>query len=236
MLAQESGKRKGRPLVILIGLALIFLAVGCAYIGPDGTPAILPPDAVTSAATNVASFSATLNGSVCPNGRYTWEYFQFGRTTGYEWGSTAPWYRTGNTYQSVSANKHWLSASTTYHFRTVATNGVGTSYGSDRTITTLPATGFPFVITNPATSIMSHSARLNGTVNPHGWSTTVYLEYGTTISYGSRTLDKTKTGNNYQNVFENISGLIAGTTYHFRIVGTNTVGTRNGTDKTFTTH
>jgi hypothetical protein len=32
MLAQESGKRKGRPLVILIGLALIFFAAGC-YIG-----------------------------------------------------------------------------------------------------------------------------------------------------------------------------------------------------------
>jgi len=30
--------------------------------------------------------------------------------------------------------------------------------------------------------------------------------------------------------------LSAGTTYHFRIVGTNTGGTRHGVDRTFTTH
>ena len=65
-------------------------------------------------------------------------------------------------------------------------------------------------VTNPATSITSHSARLNGTVDPHGLSTTVYFQYGRTISYGSRTPNQTKTGNNYQNVFANISGLIAG--------------------------
>ena len=46
---------------------------------------------------------------------------------------------------------------------------------------------------------------------------------------------KTKTGNNYQNVSANIAGLSAGTTYHFRIVASNTAGTRYGTDRTFTT-
>jgi hypothetical protein len=64
----------------------------------------------------------------------------------------------------------------------------------------------------------------------------VYLEYGRTTSYGSRTPNQTKTGNNYQNVSANISGLRAGTTYHFRIVGTNAAGTRHGADRTFTTH
>ena len=47
-------------------------------------------------------------------------------------------------------------------------------------------------------------------MDPHGFSTTVYFQYGRTISYGSRTPNQTKTGNNYQNVFANISGLIAG--------------------------
>ena len=64
----------------------------------------------------------------------------------------------------------------------------------------------------------------------------MYFQYGRTISYGSRTPNQTKTGNNYQNVTANISGLSAHTTYHFRIVGTNTVGTRYGGDRTFTTH
>lgn len=44
-----------------------------------------------------------------------------------------------------------------------------------------------------------------------------------------------KTGNNYQNVLPIISSLNAATTYHFRIVATNTAGTRHGTDRTFTT-
>src|SRR4030095_16578075 len=116
-------------------------------------------------------------------------------------------------------------------------SGNGTSGNSNIvSVTTLAATGRPVVITNPATLITSHSARLNGTVNPHGLSTTVYFQYGRTISYGSRTPNQTKTGNNYQNVSANISGLSAGTTYHLRIVGTNSAGTRYGGDRTFTTH
>jgi hypothetical protein len=129
-----------------------------------------------------------------------------------------------------------LSPSTTYYYRARAYNGNGTSNNSNVvSVTTLPPTGFPIVITNPATSILSHSATLNGTVDPHGLSTSVYFQYGRTLSYGSRTPNQIKTGNNYQNVSASISGLSAGTTYHFRIVGTNSAGTRYGGDRTFTT-
>jgi hypothetical protein len=103
-------------------------------------------------------------------------------------------------------------------------------------VTTLSPTGFPVVITNPATNVTNSSATLKATVNPHGLSTSVYFQYGRTTSYGSRTPNQTKTGNTYQTVGANISGLSAGTTYHFRIVGTNAVGTRYGADRTFTTH
>jgi hypothetical protein len=139
----------------------------------------------------------------------------------------------GNT---LSHSVTGLSTSTTYYYRVRAYNGNGTSGNSNVvSVTTLPPTGFPFVITNPATSITGDSATLNGTVDPHGFSTTVYFQYGRTISYGSRTPNHVKTGNNYQNVTANISALTAHTTYHFRIVGTNTVGTRYGRDRTFTT-
>ena len=128
-----------------------------------------------------------------------------------------------------------LTAHTTYHFRIVATNSTGTRYSSDRTFTTLSSTGSPLVITNPATNVASSSAALNGSVDPHGLSTSVHFQYGTTTSYGSTTPSQTKTGNTYQNVSANISGLSAGTTYHFRDVATNTAGTRYGADRTFTT-
>ena len=107
--------------------------------------------------------------------------------------------------------------------------------GSGVTFTTFSATGSPVVTTNPATNVTSSSARLNGTVYPHGLTTTVRFQYGRTTSYGSTTANQTKTGNTYQNVFANILGLSAGTTYHFRIVATNSAGTRPGSDRTFHT-
>jgi hypothetical protein len=198
-------------------------------LAPTGAPGV-----TTNPATNVGSFSATLNGSVYPHGLTTTVYFQYGTTFGYGH-TTASQTKTGNTYQSVSANISGLTASTRYHFRVVATNSAGTTYGADQTFTTLSATGPPVVTTNPATLIASYSATLNGSLDPHGLTTTVYFQYGTTTSYGLNTSLQTKTGNTYQNISANISGLAASTTYHLRIVATNSAGTRYGADRTFTT-
>jgi hypothetical protein len=193
-----------------------------------------PPLVTTSPATLIASYSATLNGSVDPHGLTTTVYFQYGTTTSY--GSTsASQIMTGDTYQAVSANISGLTGSTTYHFRIVATNSAGTVYGSDRTFTTLSATGAPKVTTNPATNVASSSATLNGTVDPHGLTTTVYFQYGTTTSYGSTSPNQATTGDTYQAVSSNISGLTASTTYHFRIAATNSAGTVYGSDMTFMT-
>ena len=196
---------------------------------PTGAPGV-----TTNSATNVASFSATLNSSVYPHGLTTTVYFQYGTTTGYGL-TTSLQTKTGNTYQSVSANISGLAASTRYHFRIVATNSAGTTFGADRTFTTLSATGPPVVTTNPATLIASFSATLNGTVDPHGLTTNVYFQYGTTTSYGLTTSFRTRTGNTYQSVSAGISGLAASTRYHFRIVATNSSGTVYGADRTFTT-
>ena len=147
-----------------------------------------------------------------------------------------PGYQNLNVGNALSRTVAGLSASTTYYYRVRAYNGTGTSGNSNViSVTTLPTTGRPVVITNPATLIMNHSAELHGAVDPHGLNTTWFFQYGRTINYGSRTPNQTKTGNSYQNVAANISGLSAGITYHFRLVGTNTAGIRYGTDRTFTT-
>jgi hypothetical protein len=198
-------------------------------LSPTGAPGV-----TTNPATSIASFSATINGSVYPHGLTTTVHFQYGTTIGYGH-TTALQTKTGNTYQSASANISGLAASTRYHFRIVATNSAGTTYGADRTFTTLSATGRPVVTTNPATFIASYSATLDGSLDPHGLSTTVYFQYGTTTSYGLTTSLHTKSGNTYQNISANISGLAAGTRYHFRIVATNSAGTTYGADRTFTT-
>ena len=208
----------------------IYPEVGQVIVAPPTGPPIL----TTNPAGFIASFSAILKGSLNPDGLSTTFHFQYGTTTSYGL-TTAPQTQTGDTFQPVSANINSLAANTTYHFRIVASNTAGTTFGNDTTFTTLAMTGFPVLTTKPATNITASSARLNGTLDPHGLSTTVYFQYGTTTSYGSRTPNHIKTGNNYQNVFADISELTVGATYHFRIVATNTVGTRYGTDRTFTT-
>ena len=193
-----------------------------------------PPIVTTNPATLIASFSATLNGLLNPNGLTTTFHFEYGLTTSYGL-TTPPQNRSGNTPQNVNANISNLTASTTYHFRIVASNGDGTSVGGDRTFTTLTATGPPVVRTTLATNVTSSSATLNGSLDPHGLTTTVYFQYGRTTSYGSTTPMQSQSGNTYRNIASDIGGLTTATIYHFRIVATNGAGTRMGGDRTFTT-
>jgi plastocyanin len=193
-----------------------------------------PPVVTTNPATFVASFSATLNALLNPHGLPTSFHFQYGTTPSYGL-TTAPQNRTGNTFQAVDAHLIGLTANTLYHFRVVASNGAGTTTGSDRTFTTLTATGAPVVITNPASNVTTSSATLNGALDPHGLTTTVFFQYGTTTNYGSTTPNQSQTGNTYRNITANIGGLTPLTTYHFRMVATNAGGTRYGADRTFTT-
>ncbi len=94
----------------------------------------------------------------------------------------------------------------------------------------------PTVTTDPASSITSTFATLNGRVNPNGLSATYYFEYGTDTNYGSTTPSTDAgSGTSDVSVSANLTGLSAGTTYHFRIVATNSVGTSYGSDATFTT-
>lgn len=97
-----------------------------------------PPTATTEAATPVGAETATLRGSVNPNGVSSTYYFEWGLTTAYgkksgiELGigeGTAP--------VKASSSIGSLTQKTTYHFRIVAKNAAGTSFGEDKTFTTL---------------------------------------------------------------------------------------------------
>ena len=98
------------------------------------------------------------------------------------------------------------------------------------------AAGAPRVTTEAATALSSTGATLNGTVNPNGNATTYYFEYGPTKTYGTKTaVVNAGSGNAKSPASAPVSGLTASTTYHFRLVATNSAGTTNGRDKAFTT-
>jgi hypothetical protein len=96
---------------------------------------LLIPIATTGPATSVTSASATLNGTVNPNGSTTTYYFEYGLTQSY--GSTTTETDIGSgTYDiGVSAGITISDPIASYHYRLVATNTFGTVYGADMTFT-----------------------------------------------------------------------------------------------------
>ena len=97
------------------------------------------PIAVTSKATSVTASSATLNGTVNPNNETVEAayYFEYGLTTTYGSSTTEINAGSGTNTAAVNANLTGLNPGTTFHFRLVAKNDKGTSYGHNRSLTTL---------------------------------------------------------------------------------------------------
>jgi hypothetical protein len=93
----------------------------------------------------------------------------------------------------------------------------------------------PTARTGVSGSVTYQSAVLFGTVNPRGASTVVYFQYGTTAKYGAQSApDELPAGTADVAISLAASGLVAGTTYHYRIVATNASGTALGADHVFT--
>ena len=147
-------------------------------------PATIPSPPIAHPATYIASNSFTANwSSVSGATGYRLDVSPNSSFSTYVAG-----YQNLNVGNTTSRSVTGLNASTTYYYRVRAYNVGGTSGNSNIVnVTTLSATGPPVVITNPATLIASFSATLNGSVDPHGLTTTVYFQYGTTTSYGSTT-------------------------------------------------
>ncbi len=199
---------------------------------------LTPPTATTIAGSSITSTGATLNASVNPNGSSTTVHFQWGTSTYYGHTTTPQSIGSGTSAVGVSAALTGLMPGKTYHFRIVASNIHGTTYGSDVTFTTSSASsgGTPSATTTSATGITFSGATLNATINPNGSSTSVHFQWGTTTFYGYNTISKSiGSGTSAVGVSAALIGLMPGKTYHFRIVASNIHGTTYGSDVTFTT-
>lgn len=128
----------------------------------------------TTAATNVTGTSATLNGTVDPNGNDATYYFEYGPTMAYGTKTTPGTVASHGSKakpQAVSQAIGNLSPSTAYHFRLVATNSAGTTTGADQTFTTLASGQPPVKPPGKTPAAVSIAAQPNPIV--YGTATTI---------------------------------------------------------------
>src|SRR4051794_31700936 len=98
------------------------------------------------------------------------------------------------------------------------------------------AVGPPAATTGAVSSTTTSSVTVAGSVNPNGLTTTYAVQFGTTTGYGLQTDAVTlPAGTDVQAVSRILTGLRQGTTYHYRLIATNSAGTTVGADQTFTT-
>jgi hypothetical protein len=101
--------------------------------GTDATFTTLHrPTVTTEEATNTQLTAAAFHGKVDPNGSSTNYHFEYGVGTGYGASTAEVNVGSGDSGTSVEATVTGLECATTYHFRLVATNAAGTSYGVDK--------------------------------------------------------------------------------------------------------
>ena len=124
---------------------------GVGYDGPTGVgtpdgltdfaPTVLtPPTVSTGTASAITQTGATIAGTVNPNGLEVSKcLLEYGPTEEYGHSlACSPAPGAGTSAVAVSAPVSSLSPGSTYHFRVVATNAGGTSYGQDVSFETLP--------------------------------------------------------------------------------------------------
>ena len=193
---------------------------------PKGAPQAYSKHVVTP-----SSFTC----SSLPRGAFIYSQDQLGATEGGSSGSpvlNAAGLIVGQLYGSCGYNLGNVCDST--NNRTV--DGAFKNYYPSVQPWLNPSLSAPSVNTLAASGISQTGATLNASVNPNGTITTVYYDYGTSTSYGSSvTYGSVGSGTNSVSAPQPISGLSCGTTYHFRARATNSGGTTNGSDSTFTT-
>lgn len=96
----------------------------------------LVPVVQTLAATNIADSSATLNGSITPNGSATTYHFDWGTTLSFGDTTTTQSAGSGSTPVAVSAPVTGLIPETQYFFRLVGNSSLGTYIGDTLSFTT----------------------------------------------------------------------------------------------------
>ena len=197
-------------------------------------PAPLPTVTETEI-TELTPTGAKVSAMVAPNRWDASWLFEWGETAAYgtftEFEDILPGMDTS--FHPISASIGGLEPATLYHFRAVAFNFTGVTEGPDLTFRTPDK---PSVESVTSSAVGQTTAHLSSRVIANSSPTEVHFEFGPTASYGSMTASfAIGSPTLARESAVDLTGLSPGTTYHYRVVGTNEFGTTAGSDQTFTT-
>jgi hypothetical protein len=204
---------------------------------PPPGPLVVPG---TEAATEIEPTTATLGATVNPEGPEPTSYrFEFGTSASYGQSSPSPPAQLlGGNFedQKVVSSIPNLQPDTVYDFRVVVESAVGeTTFGSNQEFVTLPPVSIDSV---SASAVTATTTTLETQLNPHGLESEFRFEYGPTTAYGRLSPEPDgRTGDGDADVSRivQIQGLNPGTTYHYRVVAHNSLGTTRSEDHTLET-
>lgn len=220
---------------------------------PTSTTSI-DPMPVTYGATSVGTTSATLNGTVDGNNQNPSAQFEWSTSSSLSSYTviSASSSVTGDTPTALTTTFTGTSG-TTYYYRIVAIKDGARFVGDIYSFTLIEAASTPLATTNVATSILTKSATLNGSIDPNMQTITeVRFKYGTASDLsgatsktlvelnedgGETTTKVTLTGANPIDLsfVIPVNELLENTVYYFRIEGTYSSGPVEGSILSFKT-
>jgi hypothetical protein len=212
--------------------------------------ALPPEEPEIKKPTAILSNEATLNGVLDPKskgeaGDYYFVYSQSSECEGAGEQSTPETAYAGAVGELASAQATGLIPNKTYTFCLRARNVQYEHALSPPETFTTPAA--PPTIVESTTGVSDSAATLHASINPDGAATTYFFEYGPSTEYDASKSYGTKAplvpasigeGNDPVSVEAPVQGLLAGETYHYRVIATNAKSGAEGTpgpDQTFTT-
>ncbi len=224
---------------------------GTAYGGEQSftTEAVagaVAPTASTTAASDITSTTATLNGNITSDGGaeitergFVYADSKADLTIGIAGVTNVV---VSGTTGVFTEDITGLTAGTKYYYRAYATNSVDTTYGEVQSFTTeaVAEAVAPTASTAAASAITSTTATLNGNITSDGGAAITARGFVYAISNAGLTIENTAADtvivSGTTGVFEKeITGLTAGTKYYYRAYATNSLGTTYGGEQSFTT-
>ena len=190
---------------------------------------LVPPSITSTSTANIKAYTGQLNALINPNGLTGTAWFQYSTDSAFShYSETSHYsYPTSFTEQPLTINIYGLSGDTTYYFRLVTENEIGTTISDAQSFQTLTP---PTVAAGVATNITATALTLNGSVNPQGYASEVWFEYGNSanmlnkrnrnsINIYSYGIEAGSVSGNFVNNDQtlDIQGLSSATTYYYRV-------------------